>query len=83
MDSLDAMDVTLQVEQRFGFSGETVPTTIGELWALAEGLAGEGAAEAAAAGWFDPPVGPSPLIIRGETIAEAFLNRAARNSARR
>ena len=38
LDSLDAMEITLAVEQRFGFNSEKVPTTLGELWALAEGL---------------------------------------------
>src|SRR5439155_8437031 len=32
MDSLDAMEVALAVEQRFGFSSDTVPTTLGGLW---------------------------------------------------
>ncbi len=77
MDSLDAMEVTLAVEQRFGFTGDTVPTTLGELWALAEGLAGEGAAEAAAGRVVRPADRRQRRSsILGETVAEAFLNQA-------
>ena len=42
LDSLDAMEVSLNVEQRFGFSADTVPATVGQLWALAEGLVDKG-----------------------------------------
>lgn len=76
MDSLDGMEVTLTVEQRFGFRSETVPTTLGQLWALAEGLQEKPPPKPPPDGWFDPPPDAGPLIIRGETIPEAFLNRA-------
>src|SRR5438309_9860401 len=32
LDSLDRMEVTLAVEQRFGFRGDEVPATVGQLW---------------------------------------------------
>src|SRR5262249_22646923 len=38
LDSLDAMALTLDVEQRFGFAGEQVPANVGQLWALAQGM---------------------------------------------
>ncbi|HEY2909528.1 MAG TPA: AMP-binding protein [Gemmataceae bacterium] len=76
MDSLDAMEVSLQVEQRFGFSGESVPTTIGQLWALAEGIGEKAAPQPPPPGWFDPPSDLSPLVIDGVTIPAAILNRA-------
>ncbi len=76
MDSLDRMDVTLQVEQRFGFSSEDVPTTIGDLWALAGGLASRGPPRPAPLEWFKPPTDQGPVEIKGDTIAEAFVNRA-------
>src|SRR5262249_44288369 len=38
LDSLQAMEVALQVERRFGFAGDEVPTNVGQLWALAQGL---------------------------------------------
>jgi long-chain-fatty-acid--[acyl-carrier-protein] ligase len=78
LDSLDAMEVALQVEQRFGFTGESVPTTIGQLWALAEGIAEKAPPKPPPPGWFDPPADDSPLKIDGDTIPAAILNRAAK-----
>ncbi len=76
IDSLEATEVTLHVEQRFGFSGDTVPTKIGELWALAEGLLDKGPPKPPPELWFRPPSDTNPFAILGETIPEAFLNRA-------
>jgi long-chain-fatty-acid--[acyl-carrier-protein] ligase len=76
MDSLDAMDVSLAVEQRFGFSSDIVPTTLGGLWAIAEGLTQNAPPKPPPAGWFDAPTDNTPLAILGETISEAFLNQA-------
>jgi long-chain-fatty-acid--[acyl-carrier-protein] ligase len=76
MDSLDAMDVTLAVEQRFGFTSEGVPTKLGELWALAEGLQEKAPPKPPPPGWLDRPAGDAPLSIPGETIAEAVVNQA-------
>lgn len=38
LDSLDRMDLAQAIEQRFGFRSDQVATTVGELWALAQGL---------------------------------------------
>jgi long-chain-fatty-acid--[acyl-carrier-protein] ligase len=76
MDSLDAMEVTLAVEQRFGFSSDSVPTTLGGLWALAEGLQEKAPPKPPPPGWFDPPPDDTPLSIAGETLAAAFVNQA-------
>jgi long-chain-fatty-acid--[acyl-carrier-protein] ligase len=76
IDSLDAMEITVQVEQRFGFNSEAMPTTIGALWALAEGLQEKAPPKPPPTGWFDPIADRSPLSIPGETVAEAFLNQA-------
>jgi len=76
MDSLDAMDVSLSVEQRFGFNSEAVPKSLGELWALAEGLQEKMPPRPAPAGWFAPAPNNDLLKIPGETVAEAFLNQA-------
>jgi long-chain-fatty-acid--[acyl-carrier-protein] ligase len=38
LDSLDRMDLAQTIEQRFGFRSDQVATTVGELWALAQGL---------------------------------------------
>ncbi|MBY0460177.1 MAG: AMP-binding protein [Gemmataceae bacterium] len=76
LDSLDAMDVSLAVEQRFGFGSDAVPTTIGGLWAIAEGLHQNAPPKPPPAGWFDPPTDDRPLEILGDTISAAFLNQA-------
>jgi long-chain-fatty-acid--[acyl-carrier-protein] ligase len=76
MDSLDAMEVTLAVEQQFGFTSEEVPTTLGGLWALAEGIQEKAPPKPPPPGWFDPPSDDTPLSIPGETVAEAFVNQA-------
>lgn len=76
IDSLEATEITLQVEQQFGFTSDTVPTTVGGLWALAEGLIEKGPPKPPPAVWFKPPSDTEPLKILGETIPEAFFNRA-------
>jgi long-chain-fatty-acid--[acyl-carrier-protein] ligase len=79
MDSLETAEVTLAVEQRFGFSGEEVPITVGQLWALAEGLIEKGETKPPPSAWFSAPSDTGPFEILGETIPEAFLNRVARH----
>jgi long-chain-fatty-acid--[acyl-carrier-protein] ligase len=76
MDSLDAMELTLAVEQRFGFTSDQVPKTLGELWALAEGIQEKIPPKPPPAGWFDSSGEVVPLILPGETVAAAFLNQA-------
>lgn len=78
IDSLDAMDVALAVEQRFGFGSDTVPATVGGLWALAEGLTQSAPPKPPPAGWFDSPTDNAPLEILGETLPAAFLNQAVK-----
>ncbi len=75
LDSLDAMEVTLEVEQRFGFRGEVMPTTVGQLWALAEGHVETGPPKPPPAGWFAPPTVTPVVEVIGETVPEAILNR--------
>ena len=79
MDSLDRMDVTLKVEQQFGFHNAAVVNTLGELWALADGkLAGDKKEEpiAVPVAWFAPPRSSAlPAVLAG-TVAEAFVRRA-------
>ncbi len=76
LDSLDLMEVTLKVEQHFGFSGDAVPTTVGQLWALAEGLLDRAPPKPPPAGWFAPPSGADPVAVEGDTIPAAVLTRA-------
>jgi long-chain-fatty-acid--[acyl-carrier-protein] ligase len=78
-DSLDAAEVTLEVEQRFGFSSDLVATTVGELWALAEGLIEREPPKPPPGAWFSRPSDTGPFTILGETIPEALLNRVARH----
>src|SRR5207249_2900336 len=75
MDSLDRMEVSLSVERRFGFHGDLVPTTLGQLYALAAGLVQREPPRPPPAAWFRPPP-DTPVEILGETVAEAFVNRA-------
>ncbi|HZY85256.1 MAG TPA: AMP-binding protein [Gemmataceae bacterium] len=78
LDSLDRMELTLTVEQRFGFSGDQSPATVGQLWALAQGLVERGPPKPPPENWFHPPSGPKAEIV-GDTVAEAFVRRALAN----
>lgn len=75
LDSIDRMDVTLHVEQRFGFSGGDSPLSVGQLWALAEGLADRGQVRPAPELWNKPPSDKSQAETHGDSIAEALVNR--------
>jgi long-chain-fatty-acid--[acyl-carrier-protein] ligase len=76
LDSLDRMDVMLQVEQRYGFSGDQVPANLGQIWALAQGLVEKGTPKPPPAAWFPRNTDDSPLEIKGDTIPAAFVTRA-------
>lgn len=76
LDSLRRMDLALAVEQRFGFSADPAPVTVGQLMALAEGLAEKPPPPPPAPEWFRPPSDDGPPRILGRTIAEAFVARA-------
>ena len=80
LDSLESMEVALQVEQQFGFTGgDAVPTTLGQLWALAGGRLDKGPPKPPPELWFRPPSDVRPLEILGETLPEAFFHRALRH----
>ncbi len=74
--SLEVTQLVLRVEQQFGFSGDEVPTTLGQLWALAAGLAEREAPRPPPPEWFRPSSDTGPLDIPGDTIAGAFVARA-------
>jgi long-chain-fatty-acid--[acyl-carrier-protein] ligase len=76
LDSLDRMEVTLQVEQQFGFSADQSPSNLGELWALAQGIADKRPPKPPAPEWFAPASDDGELKILGDTVAEAFVARA-------
>jgi acyl-CoA synthetase (AMP-forming)/AMP-acid ligase II/acyl carrier protein len=80
-DSLDGMELVLAVEKRFGVTGGQVPGNLGQLWAVAQGLVS--ASEVPAADeksklrkWFQPLSQTGLLETLGDTIPEAFVNRA-------
>ncbi|MCS7021369.1 MAG: AMP-binding protein [Gemmataceae bacterium] len=79
IDSLDVMDITLKVEQHTGFTSNQIPSTIGELWAIAEGREQKPLPPPPSPEWFTSTGTNEPLEILGETIAEAFLQRALRH----
>lgn len=75
LDSLDRMEIMLRVEQQFGFSGDQVPTDLGQLWALAQGLADKEPIKPAPPQWFQPSSASGLLSVLGETIPEALIAR--------
>ncbi|HEV3238094.1 MAG TPA: AMP-binding protein [Gemmataceae bacterium] len=79
LDSLDRMELTLRIEQQFGFSSDQSPTNVGQLWALAEGLIERGPPKPAPPGWFAPPSNKGPVEFKGNTLAESFLLQALAN----
>jgi len=89
LDSLDRMELALQIEQQFGFHSSTVADTLGQLWALADGSlpAGKDAARPLAVpkGWFATPRETSRAAaasrwLLGTTVAEGFVRRAIERS---
>lgn len=76
LDSLDRMDLALRIEQQFGFRSNKVATTLGELWALADGQLSTGDEKLVAPdAWSAARKGATPEIL-SETLAEAFVRRA-------
>ena len=76
LDSLQRMELALAVEQRFGFSADPAPVTVGQLMALAQGLVEKEPPKPPPPEWFRAPSDEEPLRILGETIPEAFVARA-------
>lgn len=76
LDSLDRMDISLRVEQRFGFASEQVPVNLGQLCGLAQGLLSGGKSKPTPPAWFRPPSDEGTLRIDGTTIPEAFVRGA-------
>ncbi len=79
LDSLDRMDIAQAIEGRFGFRSEQVATSIGELWALAQGLVDPAADEPIQVSekWFASRADATrPYSILAPTILEAFVRQA-------
>ena len=79
LDSLEGMEISLELERRFGFTAPQVPTTVGQLYALASGQVRVAETPPAPAAWWRPHTGPDELVLLGETIGAAFLERVRRN----
>lgn len=77
LDSLDRMDLAMRIEDRFGFRSPEVAKSVGELWAVAEGLvaATDDAGASVPSLWRQPPATAKPVEILADTIPEAFLRR--------
>jgi long-chain-fatty-acid--[acyl-carrier-protein] ligase len=76
LDSLGRMEVALAVEQRFGFSSPEAPTTLGQLWLLAQGLVEAAPPAPAPAAWSSTPAAKGPAAIHGDTLCAAFAHQA-------
>ena len=79
LDSLDRMDLAQTIEGRFGFRSDQVATTIGEMWALAQGLvqANKGAAIQVPEKWSAPRTdADKDFSTLAPTILEAFVRQA-------
>ena len=81
LDSLERMDLALNIEDRFGFRSDRVADTLGELWALAEGQlsTGDDTFEPAPAAWNAPQDNKEEPAVFGETLAEAFVRRVLKH----
>ena len=79
LDSLDGMEVALETERRFGFSGGEVPATLGQLWALASGQLGSTPPKPPPPAWFAPPSGDRTAAVLGETVPAALVARCVRH----
>ncbi len=80
LDSLDRMDVSLHIEQRFGFRSDEVASTLGELWALAAGQLTADAEQPLEIPkvWNRAVRDPSASVeVLGTTVMESFLLRAS------
>ena len=76
LDSLDRMELSLEVERQFGFTGDEACETLGQLFALAEGRARRKPPAPAPPGWSSGPPQVGPLELRGDTVPAAFVEHA-------
>ncbi|PQO42260.1 AMP-binding protein [Blastopirellula marina] len=82
LDSLERMDLALEMEQHFGFRSDHVPATVGELCLLAAGKAPSDEQPLEVPDdWFakHDRVSDHPEVL-AETVAEAFVRRALKNA---
>ena len=81
LDSLDRMDLTLRVEDQFGFHSDQVANNLGELWLLAEGhvAATKDTDITAPELWTRPPATGEASEVLADNLPEAFVRRALRH----
>jgi acyl-CoA synthetase (AMP-forming)/AMP-acid ligase II/acyl carrier protein/1-acyl-sn-glycerol-3-phosphate acyltransferase len=76
LDSLDRMEITLEIESQFGFSTDVAPHTIGDYWAMAGGLLSKSAVKPLNPKWFSEPSSRNRVTkIDGQTLLEALMRR--------
>jgi len=81
LDSLERMDLALELERHFGFRSDHVPATVGELCLLAAGKASSEEEPLKVPDHWDDTrhsTTDHPEVL-AETIAEAFVRRALKN----
>lgn len=77
LDSLERMELALAIEDRFGFRSDRVASTLGELWALAEGqMTGSDQELVAPTLWTKTPQPVGSAEVLAETMGQAFVRRA-------
>jgi long-chain-fatty-acid--[acyl-carrier-protein] ligase len=81
MDSLDRMDLALEIERRYSFRSSRVGKKLGDIWALAAGLAGpeEEDETPPPAEWTAPRDKKNTVEVLGDAIPEAFMRRMLQN----
>src|SRR5262249_58595393 len=77
-DTVSVRELGVRVKHYARVRGEEVPMTVGQLYALAWGQMQRKPPKPPPKQWF-VPVQAKPIEILGETIAEAFVERALRN----
>ena len=76
LNSLHRMEVSLQIERRFGFTGDGGYETIGQFLALAEGARRRKPPAPPPPGWSSTPPRSRPLKLNGDTVLRAFIEHA-------
>lgn len=82
LDSLERMDLALELERHFGFRSDHVPATVGELCLLAAGQAVSDEKPLELPEYWDDArqTDTDHPEVLAETIAEAFVRRAIKSS---
>ncbi len=83
LDSLDRMQLSQEIEQRFGFSSDLVTETMGDLYLLAAGRAKAASAKPASAlpQWTGRRRSTEAAEVLGDTVAAAFVRRCLASPA--